>query len=69
MVLSGPPNPPRGDNLKSFLLKYLSLQKKRLTLRNKEIKLFLTGKAMSKQIPLKINGFAETRNSPHLRPV
>ena len=37
-----------------------------LTLKNKEIKLFLIGKAMSKQIPLQINGFAETRNPPHL---
>ena len=24
------------------------------------------GKALSKQIPLKVNGFAETRNFPHL---
>ena len=28
-----------------------------------------TCKALSKQIPLKVNGFAETRNSQHLRVV
>ena len=30
------------------------------------MKLFLIGNALSKQIPLKVNGFAETRNFPHL---
>ena len=40
-----------------------------LSFRNKEIKLFPVGNAMSKQIPLEINGFAETRNSPHLQTV
>ena len=35
-------------------------------MKNKEIKLFLIGNALSKQIPLKVNEFAETRNFPHL---
>ena len=40
-------------------------------MKNKEIKLFFLIKkkkknALSKQIPLKVNGFAETRNFPHL---
>ena len=42
-------------------------------MKNKEIKLFFFYKkkkkkknALSKQIPLKVNGFAETRNFPHL---
>ena len=43
-------------------------------MKNKEIKLFFFKKkkkkkkknALSKQIPLKVNGFAETRNFPHL---
>ena len=68
-VLSGPPIPPKGNNLKSYPLNVQACKRKRLPVRNKEIKLFPIGNAMSKQIPLKINGFAETRNSPHLRPV
>ena len=48
----------------------MSLQKKKATReKNKEVKLFPIGKALSKQIPLKVNGFAETRNSQHLRVV
>ena len=35
-------------------------------MKNKEIKLFPIGNALLKQIPLKVNGFAETRNFPHL---
>ena len=35
-------------------------------MRDIEIKLFPIEKALSKQIPLKVNGFAETRNFPHL---
>ena len=35
-------------------------------MKNKEIKLFSIRNALSKQIPLKVNGFAETRNFPHL---
>ena len=35
-------------------------------MRDDEIKLFPIEKALSKQIPLKVNGFAETRNFPHL---
>ena len=35
-------------------------------MKNKEIKLFPIGNALSKQIPLKVNGFAETGNFPHL---
>ena len=34
-------------------------------MKNKEIKLFSIRNALSKQIPLKVNGFAETRNFPH----
>ena len=39
---------------------------KRLPVKNKEIKLFPIENALSKQIPLKVNGFAETSNFPHL---
>ena len=35
-------------------------------MKNKEIKLIPIGNALSKQIPLKVNGFAETRKSQHL---
>ena len=35
-------------------------------MKNKEIKLIPIGNALSKQIPLKVNGFAETRSFPHL---
>ena len=66
-VLSGPPIPPKGDNLKSCPLKIISLQKKKAAHKKiKEMKLFPIGNALSKQIPLKVNGFAETRNFPHL---
>ena len=65
-VLSGPPIPPKGDNLKSYLKKCKSLQKKKATVKNKEMKLFLMGNALSKQIPLKVNGFAKTRSFLHL---
>ena len=34
--------------------------------KKKEIKLFPIGNALSKQIPLKVNGFAETRSFLHL---
>ena len=33
-------------------------------MKNKEIKLFLIRNALSKQVPLKVNGFAETREFP-----
>ena len=62
-VLSGPPIPPKGDNLKSYPLNVEACKRKRLTLKNKIISV---GSALSKQIPLKVNGFAETRNFPHL---
>ena len=35
--------------------------------KNKEIKLIPIGNALSKEIPLKVNGFAETRNFLHLQ--
>ena len=65
-VLSGPPIPPKGDNLKSYPLNVKAYKRKRLPVKNKEIKLFTIENALSKQIPLKVNGFAETRSFLHL---
>ena len=39
------------------------IPRQRLPVKNKEIKLFPMENALSKQIPLKVNGFAETRVS------
>ena len=68
-VLSGPPIPQKGDNLKSYPLNVQAYKRKRLSVKDREIKLFPIGNALSKQIPLKVNGFAETRNFQHLRVV
>ena len=68
-VLSGPPNPPKGNVLKSYPYKLKAYKRKRLSPQSKEISLFPIGNALSKQIPLKVNGFAETWNFQHLRPV
>ena len=65
-VLSGPPIPPKGDNLKNYPLNVKACKRKGLPVKIREIKLFPIGHALSKQIPLKVNGFAETRSFPHL---
>ena len=59
-------NSSKGRWSEKLPIKCISLQKKKATHENKEIKLFTAGNALSKQIPLKINGFVETRSFPHL---